>query len=268
MYLGLEVSKSYAKSDIANMLNLSRQRISQILDTSLPSIQNYVSKNYQHLAVNTSSQNTLNFETIYDRNLYIFESYYGLNGKQSKNAEQLAKEFSITPQFVREIIYEYKTNYENEHNSKLSHSRVSSNVYYEDYKESIVNDYYGLNGSKVLDLSEIIIKYNLSLRRGSLYSLIQDIVHTAVAENKLSVDDLAKIQSERHEKKKIQELNKLAYVFNSYYGLNGHENKRKFQLAQEFGVSPSTVEGWISKYKKHLENTSSTEEIVENSKLS
>ena len=260
MYLGLESARAYSKIEIANELKLSRQRISQLLDASLPLIQNYISENYTQSFPDAKPLTPLKFENIDERNLYIFESYYGLNGKSAKSAERISKEVCVGTPFVRTIAKKYKFEYEKTHNAKLSHTRIPPDVYYEAHKDDIFNDYYGLNGSKSLTTHEIIAKYNLTMNAATLSSLLSQMSQDAIEGNKYSQEQIAEIRHNRYKKQKIQELAKIKYVYCSYYCLDGHEPKRKFQLAQEFGVAQSTIEGWLNKYKKYLENHQSSEE--------
>ena len=172
-----------------------------------------------------------------------------------KTIKEIIKEAKKAGNVIsEEALGEKLINYEQKYNTQLSHTRTTDDVYYESDKESIFNDYFGLNGAKTLSTNEIISKYNLNMDVSTLYSLIQQMLSCAIAENRISPEDVQKIKHDRYTNKKNQELDKLKYVFCSYYGLDGHENKRKFQLAQEFGVSPSTIEGWITKYRKILTN--------------
>ena len=129
MYLGVEFPKAYSKTEIANQLNVSRQRISQLLDDSLPLVQNYIAKNYPLSFPDAKPLKALKFEGVEERNLYIFESYYGLNGRAQKKFEQICKEVCLGQTFVKKIVYEYKVSYEQEHNTTLSHTRIAPETY-------------------------------------------------------------------------------------------------------------------------------------------
>ena len=266
MYLGLEFSRQYTKSEIANIFQISRQRTTQIINESLFALQKYIKKNY-HISsssnTSTKQQNALKFESINERNLYIFESYYGLNGREQKSAERLAKEVFITPSIIREIAYSCKDSYDKQHNSQLSHTRMAEGCYYKSDKEGIFNDYFGLNGSKVHSKQEIISKYNLRMNPTSINSLIIRLTNDAISEKRFTTEEISQIRLSREQKLKDQEIDKYKYAYCSYYGLEGHQQKRKFELSQEFGVSPYTIEGWLTKYKKYLESKNSEIEQAE-----
>ena len=262
MYLGVEFPRAYSKTEIANQLNVSRQRISQLLDDSLTLVQNYIAKNYPLSFPDAKPPKALKFESVEERNLYIFESYYGLNGRAQKKFEQICKEVCLGQTFVKKIVYEYKVSYEQEHNTTLSHTRIAPETYYAEHKDEIFNDYYGLNGGNPLSAHELIAKYNLNMSSVVLRATLWQMTQDAIADKKYSADEIAKIKHERSLKQKNQKLDKLKYVYCSYYGLDGYISKRKSELAQEFGVGKSTIESWLAKYKKILEKNEEDLSII------
>ncbi len=264
MYLGLECDKCYTRTEIAKTIGLSRQQVSQVITDSLVVLQEYIIKNYPDSRPSTKSQKThtmTTFRNNEERNLYIFESYYGLNGKTQKKLEQISKEVCLNQSFVKEIAYRYKASYEQANNEKLSHTRRIDDCYYFDNLESIYNDYFGLNGSDVHSVNEIISKYNLGLSESSVSSIISNLLNEAIANNQLTAKDVKQLRLDREQRKKAQDFEKCKYVYCSFHGLEGYESKRKFILAKEMGVALSTIENWLGKYSKFLkENQSNTTE--------
>ena len=257
MYLGLEYPRQYTQMEISKLLNISRQLTSQIIGDSLKPIQSYIAKKYPYFLPANSipkPQASLVFKTQKERDLYIFESFYGLNGRIPKSYAQLTEELRLGMSRIKKIISDHKLEYENKHNTKLTHTRTSTEIYTDIDKDAVFNDYFGLNGSTMLSKFQIISKYKLGSSPHSFVLLIKKSIDKAISEKKFTAEEIEELKQRRSERLQSDNIEKYKYVYCSYYGLENHESKSKLELAKEFSVGLRAIESWITQYKKIQES--------------
>ena len=269
MYLGIGYPCRFTQAEIAQELGVSRQNISLIVNDTLADLQKYITKNYT-LSMpdlsNNSSQKSLTFANVDERDKYIFESYYGLNGKKPKNINQLSSEVHLGIPQIKKIAYGYKESLSKTEQNGAVRQRVDIDSYSQYPIEAIFNDYYGLNGSKIHESSEIKLKYGLSQ---NVFSNILSITKAQlISEGKYTQEQINELKQSREDRKNKLSLNKHADAYFSHYGLHGYTQKSRLQLSAEYNVALSTIDLWLRQYKQHLASLSPAEREAEIAKYS
>ena len=262
MYLGLGFPRRFLQSEIAREAGVSRQTTSIKINSALTELKNYIKTNYSLAFPDyfyTAKTDAQNFSNMEDRNKYVFDSYYNLNGMQAKNIQQLADEFNLTPSQIKNIIYTSKNNLSKEEQTKLNRVRIDPNSHTDQYKE-IFDSYYGVKDGIMLSQKEIFDKYNVGLN--SMHYVIQYLIKNGIYTQE-EVDQFKQARKILKKSQNTLSLYKPAYVYFSYYGENGYTQKSKVELYREMNLTINTINDYIQLYKEHLNSLSPEEKEAE-----
>lgn len=269
MYLGIGYPSRYTQIEIAKELQTSRQNVSFMINDLLDSLQKYILKNYT-ISMPTFKDNShvkgLSFKNIYLRDKYIFESYYGLNGKEPKSIKQLQHEVGLKSTQIKIIAYKFKERMSDSKQDEPIRQRVDSVNSSKNIYEEIFNVYYGINGYKIQERHEICSKYGIS--NNTLSDILSRFATELIDNDQFSQEQLEQIKQSRVSRKKQQTLDKYAQAYFSYYAENGYTQKSRVQLANEFHVTLSAIDIWLKEYKKYLNSLSPSEREAEIAKHS
>ena len=221
--------------------------------------------------------------SIKDENRIIVQMYLGIDQKaetqytiaeklgcsQAKISRIIKKEFiSIQKHIAKnyslsypQIAKEYQNNIEEENLIVRTKDRNKNNFNNSSQLDEIFNQYYGLNKTPILSLNDLSIKYNLSKYRIS--NMLSEITSQYISTGKCSQQDVKKLKEQRQKKlveqkafKKNEKLKQYAYLYFSYYGINGFEKKSQIVLAKEFDVTRQQISQNIKIFEKHLKTLS------------
>lgn len=270
MRLGLGYSHEYTQAEISEQIHISKQAISQKINDGLKKVQNYIRIKYSlSLPKYTlKPSEALKFNNDEERNRYLFESYYALNGKNEKSCQQLADEVYLNPSTVKYLVKTYKASLSSDETDSLSYNQTISRSRIRKYME-IFNDYYGQNGATKLSIPEIQQKYGFSAKSAAIP--IGSICQKLINEGVYSAEDIEKIRQEQKELRDIQRKanwDKHAELYFSYYGINGYPRKSKIELYHDLRLSVNTITGYIHDYKRYLNSLSPEEREAEFAKYS
>lgn len=261
MRLGLGYSHEHTQAEISEKVHISKQAISGKITDGLKKVQNYIRIKYAlslpKYALNPSEKPKFNNDE--ERNRYLFESYYALNGKTEKSPQQLSDEVYLNPSTIKTLILSYKSSLIPEELDSLSYNQTISRSRTRKYID-IFNDYYGQNGATQLSVAEIQQKYGLSSKTNSIP--ISNICKKLIEEGIYSEEDIAQIRNSKKEPKSTS-LDKHAELYFAYYGLNGYSRKSKVELFHDYNLTVNTINNYIQMYKNHLSTLSPEDRMAE-----
>lgn len=259
LYLGIDQPKEFTQLEIHKKLGVSRQYISTIINECYAKIKDFLSKEYPEAlpASFKSKYEPKQFNNTAERNNYIINSYYGINNETAKTIQQIAHNTNLTENSVKTLIGKLKkekTNNADIQNNRIIFRRVAT---YDNDREKIFNDFYGINNCEIHTWNEIANKYNLPLDSGYVSSLIQQTAHKFIKEGKYTPEEFESIKKERKEKLKERQLHtEYANIYYMHNGLCGYEKKSRHQIAKELMISTTKVDIAIRTYQTHIDSLS------------
>lgn len=251
MSLGIGYDKKYTQAEIATILGWARSTISRIIDDEKYKLRKYIALNYPQSFPSFSSEvKKVIFKSLEDRDKYIFESYYGLNGRLKKNGEDLSRELNIPLSTMWRMISQMKSNMAEEDKKKIEGIEVKDNIKYDnELLQSILNDYYGLDGNEMLSSEDMVRKYGIS----PIDKLLR-IVFYAKNRFGLSDEEIEQLNIRRKEYRDKIYLEDCAKSYYMYNGIKGFEKKSQIQIGKEMGVTRDTVHKRVKFYEEYLDN--------------
>lgn len=251
MYLGLGYPKQYSKAEIASHFNCSRETASVSVSKYLKLVQKYVAKKYKSVwpdyadKVNKSSPK---FKNISERNQYILDSYYNEEG--AKSIGEIAQELAISKTCVYDVVRREK---DADKDNKLQHKLKPKNPYKLEQIESIFNDRYGINSSRILSKQELIKKYNLPASDDAYSHALKRIEDTLIEQGKYTAEEIEAFRLARDERIKEARLAVCKDIYHSSRGDEGYKHRSIAQLARDYGVALVTIQSRIKFYREYLE---------------
>lgn len=258
MYLGLGHSRQYTRIEIASHFHCSRETVSTSVSRYLKLVQNYVAQKYANIYpyyADKVKKSSLTFANIKERNQYILKSYYNEQG--AKSIGEIAKEIGISKSCIYDVVRKQKLS-ETENN--LQHTLKRKNPYNLEEIESIFNDHYGVNSSKILSKQELILKYNLPITSDPYSHLMNKIEGRLIEEGKYTVEEIKEIKRARNERIKEDRLAMCKEIYHSARGDEGYQYKTLVQLAREYEVALATIQSRIKFYKDYIESKNNKED--------
>lgn len=259
LFLGIDYPRNYSQVEIHDKLNISRQYISFIVNECFDRIKEYIAKNYPDsypsLAESLSKDSKKKFSSKVERNNYIINSYYGSNNESAKRMKVIESESGLKERAIMKIIKDHKENSPNKPlnpNDRIIFRRVA---HYNDERDNIFNDYYGLNGCETHTYNEISNKYKLPLESSYISSLIKCTANKYIKDGIYTDEDIIRLREERKAKLKVKKLTtEYASIYFSFYGIGQYEKKSRIQIAKDLRISPTKVDVAIRSYQKHLDS--------------
>lgn len=256
MYLGLGYPKQYTKAEIAGHFQCSRENSSATVSKYLKLVQQYIAQKYGSVYPDYAKRvnnNSPKFKSTSERNQYILKSYYNEDG--AKSIGEIARELAISKSCIYEVVRREK---DADKENKLQHNRKAKNPYNLERIESIFNDWYGINSSRILSKQELIRKYKLPLADDSYSHALKRIEDILIAEGKYTAYEIQEIKRTRVERLKEERLEMFKVIYHSARGDEGYEHKSIAQLAKEYHVATGTIQVRIKLYKDYLASKSNT----------
>ena len=259
MSLGIGCGREYTQRELGNMFNLAQSVVSRI-------IKKYKEELVEFLRVrgidNVSSKvevKKLTFTSIEERNNYIFNSYYGINGCAKKDVRVLAGECGVVENHISYIIAKMRKAIKAGQTQRglsdlkvLEVKRERTKKYSDELIKAVCEDYFGLNGKNILPMDEILTKHNIS------YNARHIIVCRYLRENHTE-KECQEFYARREDFERKKKLKECVYIYFSFKGLNGYEKKTQLALARELGVSRCVIYDAIKKFEEYLNGLSEEE---------
>ena len=127
---------------------------------------------------------------------------------------------------------------------------VKANIKYDnEFLQSILNDYYGLDGSEMLSSEEILRKYNITPR-----TKLGVIILSAKNRLKLTDEEIEQLNIRRKDYRDKLYLETCAKCYYMYKGIRGFEKKSQIQIGKENGVSRIMVFWRVKHYEEYLDS--------------
>lgn len=250
MSLGIGYDKKYTHQEIGVVLGWSRSMISRIIDDEKYKLREYIALNYpQSFPSFLTEVKKVDFKSLEERDKYIFESYYGLNGRLKKNGEDLSRELNIPLSTMWRMISQIKSTMTEEEKKKTNGIEVKGHTKYDnEFLQLIFNKYYGLDGNEMISSEEIIRKYNI----GSRIKLGEILF---LAKNRLGLSDeiIEELNNKRKEYRDKTFLEDCAKCYLMYNGIRGFEKKSQIQIGKELGIHRNTVYHRVKFYEEYLD---------------
>lgn len=258
MATGIMCDRKYSTIEIGKAFNMSQSHASRLIIKVKNDLFNYLKEAYPELAYGLADGARIvqskEFSTNEERDEYIINSYYGLNGCEKKNPTQIARELGVSEGGIQarikkleELIKGKGIELQKDESSTRDGWKFS-----EELRNGVINDHYGLNGKPMLSTSEILSKYGITEKNRT------GIIRNYLA-RKCTSEERKQLSAKRRNFEKFKNLDRDAYIYFSIYGLNGHEKKSQTQLSKEFAVHRSTVNDRMTRFEEYL-NTLSDEE--------
>lgn len=262
MALGLGGYKKHKYEDISKLLNISQTAVSLRISKQKRSLIQYIANNYPQyvfLFKDLIAQPPMSFANNEERDKYIFNSYYGIEGCTKKNITQLAQEvgFKDVGSVSRAIGRVRKSMSEEDLNLfQAQHQKRNRQSRFDDkFCQEIAEDFYGLNGKKMLDSGLILKKYNIT--SSSRFHIVSRYLNAHFTKEQCEA-----LYARRALYEKWHKLRVCEYSYNSYYGLNNLSKKSQWQLAEELGVLPEAIQRYIKKYKDYLNLSDEEKQVI------
>ena len=251
MSLGIGYDKKYTHQEIGAILGWSRAMITRIINDEKYKLKEYIALNYpQSLPSFSAEVKKVVFKSLEERDKYIFDSYYGRNGRLKKNAEDLSRELNIPLSTMWSMISQIKGQRPEEDKKQIEGIEVKANIKYDnEFLQSILNDYYGLDGSEMLSSEEILRKYNITPR-----TKLGVIILSAKNRLKLTDEEIEQLNIRRKDYRDKLYLETCAKCYYMYKGIRGFEKKSQIQIGKEIGVSRNMVYWRVKHYEEYLDS--------------
>ena len=261
MRFGIDYDRCYSCIEIGEKFGLSRQYVHIVVNSIRDSIVRYLIDNYPlsyEEFINKYRNQNPNFDDFSDdrfltfaskkeRNEYIYNSYYGLNGLCKKSINKLSHELDMSEEYLTSLISRLDVQKSEINLDKLAEGNSAK---YDEMIIAITCDYYGLNGNEMLSKEDIFVKYNITNMRTALLNKL-----LLKGKNLLGLNDeewkVLKERRDKLDKSKMFERRKLCYML--YYGLNGYDKLTINAIAEMVGIHRNYVIKDIDKFQEYLD---------------
>lgn len=238
MHAGIGYDKKYTYEELSDIFGISRARLAGLYDETLVKLKEFLRINfndYYHQYFDEEPEKK-SFKNITERDEYIYNSYFAINGFKAKTIYNLAEELDMNISAILTAIKRKKQkSSDNLNGATIKLDRQKRN-------EEIFNAYIGVEGATPLSIKEIATKFNLTQK--NIINIISAISRTQGS------DKYLKAKQERVEQKKKNLTLTHAKLYFKAKGLYGFEKTTATYLSMEFNYSLRT----ISKYVKDFEN--------------
>ena len=255
MSLGIDCDRKYTRVEIAEIIGKSKSLVSRKYLMGIRKLQEYIASQYELSLPDIHkkySRENIKFTSRDDRNIYIFNSYFGLNNCKKKNVMELAYQLDLSADRIRKIILDVVNGLSQEERDALNLDEIKlknrKSKYGDDVYEQIFYEYYGLNGYHMISSDEILAKHNIA-DRNILFSLIY-----SYRKGRYSQEEVEKLEEKRRIFRLKKNIIRWRQMYLMYNGLNGYEKRSQFQIAKEFGVTQQSVYSSLCKFKAYLDS--------------
>lgn len=238
MRSGFGYDRKYTYEELSQLFGVSRARIGVLYDETLVNLKAFLQTNFNDYYRQYFDEEPKKryFSGNQERDEYLYNSYFGLNGYKRKTMFDLSEELEIRVSAISSAIKRQKELASNSSNG------LSARCDFAKRNEKIFNSYLGLDGNEPLSISELASLYNLSKEH------IKNVIVTyAKNQNHELYEQFKKEKSE--EQRRNGTLTHAKLYFKAK-GLYGFEKNTTTYLSKEFNYSLRTV----SKYVKNFEN--------------
>lgn len=258
MFLGLGYKRKYSQNEIAEVLSCRQPTISKNLNFEKQKLKEYIATNYSQSFLDMAKEvKRTQFATDAEKDQYIFDSYFGLNGLEKKGSTELSVELGIPIGSLHRKIYRISDKLTEKEKKELQLDEIKYNnkrkVKYDDeYFLLILNDYYGLENNPILSTEEILRKYQIK-SRSQLYQILER------AKKKFMPEEMDELNEKRKTYRDDKQLEKSALCYYMNKGLKGYEKTSQLGIEKELGISRNTVRNSIKYYQEYLDSLTTEE---------
>lgn len=262
MYFGLDGYKKYNQVEISNILNTNQASVSRILPHCKNLIKKFIAEKYplSYPDIWEEISNQKEFNTIEERNNYIVKRYCGIDCDRL-NPSQIAGELNVSVAVIHSVIEHYKKLLSSEEKDKIETSNRNKK-WNDESRRKIFDAYYGLNGYTVHTPEEIIELFKLNINNNSCSCRVAEIKKHMIEVGEYTSEEIEKMDNERNKILEKIRMERYAYLYYSFYGLNGYEKKTQIILSKETGLSRGNIPYYIKQYKQYL-NKQKSEELAD-----
>lgn len=252
MYCGIDGYTPHTQVEISKILNIGKAHVSNYLSFGKTLIKNYLTEKYPHTFTSITKDIAIKkeFASIQERNDYIIKRFFGI-GCERLDSGQLSEELSLKPSCIQGVVSRYKKSLsEGEKDNFKTPSR--NKKYDDDFNQKLFDAYYGINGNKPHNPKDIIALFNLNMTNDSCYNKINAIKREMISSGKYTIEDMEEMDKNRRIELERIRMEKYAYSYYSFYGLEGYEQKSILQLSKELRVDVKTVRKNIELYQAYI----------------
>ncbi len=246
MHVGLGYPKPYSLDEIGKIFGLTRSRIGQIIQSVDYKLEIFMRLNFDTYYPEFYPENSkhLTFSSIEERNLYIYESYYGLNGRTAKSTRALSIETSFSQQTINRII------------RLMSDQKQPFFPFFDEHEKalgkSILQAYYGIDCTPQSP-EEIMAKFNVSDR------YLQKVLRNY--SKYISPETIKKAREQKRIQLAEEKLLFWATLYCKSKGINGYQPSCFKSLAMEYRVYPATIAKYINNFKNYYASLTKGEQL-------
>ena len=270
MKCGIGGYERCSEINISIKLHVSEYMINKLFEKGKRIVENFVVAHYPKWVLNRDFAHKevhepccKQFNTKKDRNRYIWNARYGIDGEQ-KTLPDIAKDVGMNVTSVSQILSIMKAALSKEEQANLPKpiNKKSSLTVTDMFKQRVFDAFYGLNGNpvhtidEISQMPEIMEMYcNWSEMLNIADSILEKIRAEYISEGRYTAEQIEELSRQRKirlHKCRLDSYQKYAYEYYSYRGTNGYNKKSLFQLCRELQISPKSVMANIERYGEYL----------------
>lgn len=247
MYVGFGYPRPYTLDEIGKIFGLTRSRIGQIIQSVEHRLELFMRLNFDAYYTEFYPENSksLTFSSIEERNLYFYESYYGLNGRTPKSTRTLSMETSFSQQTINRIIRNMSRQKQPFFPSYDEHEK--------DLGKRILQAYYGIDCTPQSP-KEIVANFNISDQ------YLQKILKNYT--KYISPEAIKKAREQKRAQLTEEKLLFWATLYCKSKGINGYQHSCYKSLAMEYRVFPATIAKYINNFKNYYASLTRGEQLA------
>lgn len=253
MECGLDGCKKYSREEMSQILHTQKNHIARVLPTCKNLIKRYIAEKYSSLYPDICKEvgKQKQFDTLEERNDYIIKRYFGIDCEQLTSS-QISDELSMSKGAIYSLISRYKMTISEKEKYELKNP-IRSRFWTDELKEKVFNAYYGLNGYEVHNPIEIVQLFDLAgVSNHACFRVICRIQDEKLSSGEITSEQLKSLNNKRKYELEKKRMEKYAYLYYSYHGLNGYEKKSLLSLSKEWGVGHPNIYKYVNQYEEYL----------------